>query len=142
MERIFILIGIIHQLATTRMNRALKVINLPMAQFVLLTHLSQNPKRGWTVTGLARVLEVNQPAMTKTTQRLLKKGFLRVELDPSDRRVRVFYLSESGMQALEKAWTLLAPDLAEFSAGWQAKDLKDLQQLLERLKTQLDEARD
>lgn len=142
MERIFVLIGIINQLATTRMNRVLNEMNLPTAQFILLTHLSHNPKKGWTVTRLANALEVNQPAMTKTTQRALKKGFLRVEPDLKDKRVKVFYMTPKGQETHRAAWEKLAPDIAMLRGLWNDDDLGNLERLLEKLKTQLDEARD
>ena len=124
------------------MNRVLSAMDLPMAQFVLLTHMSHNPKKGWTVTRLAHALEVNQPAMTKTTQRALKKGFLRVEADRSDKRVKVFYLTSDGIRLLGRAWETLLPDLAMLRDAWEQGELDDFQNLLERLKNQLDDARD
>lgn len=142
MERIFILIGIINQLANTRLNRVLSELDLPLAQFTLLTHFSNNPERGGTVTRLAKVMEVNQPAMTKTTQRLLKKQFLRVELDQKDKRKKTYFVTDLGLKSLTKSWEKLSPDLAGLSAIWNQTDLQKLQGLLERLKTQLDEARD
>ncbi|MBU2510629.1 MarR family transcriptional regulator [bacterium] len=142
MERIFILIGIINQLATTRLNRVLKELDLSMAQFNLLTHFSNNPERGWAVTRLAEVMEVNQPAMTKTTQRLLKKGFLRIVQEHADKRVKAFYVTETGLKSLHQAWEKLAPDVIKIVSEWQSKDLDHLRGLLERLKNQLDESRD
>ncbi|MBT4641886.1 MAG: MarR family transcriptional regulator [Deltaproteobacteria bacterium] len=142
MDRIFILIGIINQLATTRINRVLAGLDLPMAQFTLLTHLSQNPKEGWTVTRLANAFEVNQPAMTKTTQRALKKGFVRVEPDSADKRVKYLFPTAEGLQTLGKAFEKLAPEIAEIRGEWQDQEVEKLQGLLERLKIQLDEARD
>ena len=142
MERILVLIGIINQLATTRLNRVLSELDLPMAQFSLLTHFSQNPQRGWTVTRLANVMEVNQPAMSKTTQRLLKKGYLSMKQAQSDKRIKNFFVTKNGLQTLTSAWEKLAPDIGELRSSWQDADLAKLQELLERLKTQLDEARD
>ncbi len=142
MERIFILIGIINQLANTRLNRVLSELDLPLAQFMLLTHFSNNPQKGWTVTQLAKVMEVNQPAMTKTTQRLLKKALLRVEPDKQDKRTKIFFVTDQGLKSLVKSWEKLSPDMEEFSAAWNQADLKILLELLEKLKTQLDEARD
>ena len=142
MQRIFVLIGIINQLATTRLNRVLAELDLPMAQFFLLTHLSHNPSRGWTVTRLAEVMEVNQPAMTKTTQRLIKKDFLRVEADRKDKRIRYNFVTEKGLEALFRAWEKLVPDVEELQSAWNPGDMTQLQDLLEKLKNQLDEARD
>ena len=142
MQRIFLLIGIINQLATTRLNRVLGEIDLPMAQFSLLAHYSNNPERGWTVTELARVMEVNQPAMTKTTQRLLKKGYLKMIQEKADKRVKSFYVTENGLKVLLSAWDKLGPDITRIAQEWNSEDLKTLESLLEKLKTQLDEARD
>ncbi len=142
MQRIFVLIGIINQLASTRLNRVLSDLDLPMAQFYLLTHLSHNPSLGWTVTELAEVMEVNQPAMTKTTQRLLKKSYLRVETDRKDKRIRYNFITNNGLEALTGAWGLLLPDMEDLQSCWNSEDLTDLQNLLEKLKEQLDEARE
>ncbi|MCG8335213.1 MAG: MarR family transcriptional regulator [Proteobacteria bacterium] len=142
MQRIFLLIGIINQLATTRLNRVLGEIDLPMAQFSLLAHYSNSPERGWTVTELARVMEVNQPAMTKTTQRLLKKGYLKMVQEKADKRVKSFYVTENGLKVLLSAWDKLGPDITRIAQEWNSEDLKTLESLLEKLKTQLDEARD
>ncbi|MFH2130628.1 MAG: MarR family transcriptional regulator [bacterium] len=142
MERIFILIGIINQLATTRLNRVLNELDLPMAQFSLLTHFSHNSERGWTVTRLAEVMEVNQPAMTKTTQRLLKKGFLRMIQEHADKRIKTLYVTESGLTSLGQAFEKLAPDFSRFFSEWEPADLERLRELLERMKVQLDDARD
>jgi len=142
MNRIFVLIGIISQLATTRINRVLRNMDLPWAQFTLLVHLSHEPGQGWTVTHLANALEVNQPAMTKTTQRLLKKGFLSLQSNLPDRRVRLFQVTNEGLQALAEAWKQLEPDLEMLKAPWREAELLELESLLERLKVQLDEARD
>jgi DNA-binding MarR family transcriptional regulator len=142
MNRIFILIGIINQLATTRINRILKLQDLPMAQFVLLQHFSHQPNREWTVTQLANALEVNQPAMTKTTQRLLKKGFLEMKVIATDKRIKQFSITDAGSSVLNSAWGKLGPEIGQLFSAWDPSDLSILQELLERLKVQLDEARD
>ncbi len=142
MNRIFILIGIINQLATTRINRILKLLDLPMAQFVLLQHFSHHTNREWTVTQLANALEVNQPAMTKTIQRLLKKEFLEMKVIAADKRIKQFSITDAGSSVLNSAWGKLAPEIGQLLSAWDPSDLSILQELLERLKVQLDEARD
>ncbi len=142
MNRILILIGIINQLITTQANRALKNLDLPMAQFSLLLHFSHHPETGCTVTQLANAFEVNQPAMTKTTQRLLKKGLLKMQISIVDKRIKLFFITESGLSVLEKAWGKMEPEVKELSAEWSKGEMADFQEYLERFKTQLDEARD
>lgn len=142
MNRILILIGIINQLVETKANRALKDLNLPMAQFTLLLHFSHNPEKSWTVTNLAKAFEVNQPAMTKTTQRLLKKGFLDVETESSDRRIKFFFVTQDGLATLKKAWEKMAPEIKSFFKEWESKDIQMFQEYLEQFKNQLDDNRD
>ena len=141
MNRIFILIGIINQLATTRINRILKLLDLPMAQFALLQHFSHRVGQECTVTQLARAMEVNQPSMTKTTQRLMKKGFLQMRVGSTDKRLKVFSITEAGSSVLNSAWEKLAPEVGQIFSKWDPEDLNQLQGLLERLKIQLDDAR-
>lgn len=142
MERIFVLIGIIHQLATTRMNRALTELQLPMAQFSLLTHYSHHPEKGWTIGRLAEVMEVNQPAMSKTVQRLVSKGYLTMVQEHADKRIKTVYVTRAGLDILGQAWEKLAPDVMEISSAWKPDEINQLRGLLERLKDQLDEARE
>lgn len=142
MNRILILIGIINQLAETRANRALKLLDIPMAQFTLLLHFSHHPEKGETVTQLAKSFEVNQPAMTKTTQRLLKKGFLEMKISPKDKRIKMFFINQKGLSILEQAWKSLEPEINSLFEGWLPEDIQTFQDYLERFKAQLDEARD
>ncbi len=141
-RRIFVLVGIINQLSTTHINRYLAELDIPMAQFSLLSHFSHNPEQEWTVTRLAFAFEVNQPAMTKTLKRLLSKGYVSMRPDEKDKRVKHYRITESGLAKLHEGYGRLQPDIADFFASWKKDDLVHLQQLLERLKTQLDEARD
>ena len=141
MNRVFILIGIINQLANTQINRVLKLLDLPIAQFSLLLHFSHGARKEWTVTQLAKVMEVNQPAMTKTTQRLMRKGFLEMRVSSTDKRVKAFSITAAGSAVLNAAWEKLAPEIGQIFSKWDPKDLSQLQELLERLKVQMDEAR-
>ena len=72
--RILNWIAIIDQLAGTRANRRLQRLDLPLPQFVLLTHFSARPGRQQTLTALARAMQQPQPATTKTVQKLVAAG--------------------------------------------------------------------
>ncbi len=54
----------------------------------------------------------------------------------------MFYLTKAGLDSLGSAWEKLLPDVIDLSSKWQSEDLAQLRSLLERLKNQLDEARD
>ncbi len=142
MNRIFLLIGIINQLTTTRANRTLSELDLPLAQFGLLSHFSHNPEKGWTVTQLAKAMEMNQPAMTKTTQRLLKKGLIEKKQEHSDKRMKTFYIKKEGLKLVAETWKRFNPEFAWIFDDWSKKDLVELERLLERLKIKLDDNRE
>ena len=140
--RILNWIGIVDQLAMTRANRVLEAIGLPMPQFVVLNHFSHRPHEPRTVTGVAKAFQQPQPGMTKTIQKLVERGYLRIEADSGDRRVKQLWLTPAGIAAHEAARERLAPDIAATFAGWDAHELDTLLRLLDRLRIHLDTHRD
>jgi DNA-binding MarR family transcriptional regulator len=135
-------IAIVDQLATTKANRVLDAIELPMPQFTILNHFSHRPRQPRTVSGIATAFQQPQPGVTKTVQKLLEKGYLVAEPDARDGRVRQLRLTDAGAAAHEAARRRLAPDLAATFAGWREQELATLLRLLDRLKTYLDRERD
>ncbi|MEK9970221.1 MAG: MarR family transcriptional regulator, partial [Ferrovibrio sp.] len=105
-------IGIIDQLATTRGNRVLRDHDLPLPQFIMLNHFSHWPDEGKTTGGIARAMQQLPPAVTKTTQKLIAKGYLREEPSPEDARSKLLFLTARGRTAHGKAIAALLPDLA------------------------------
>ena len=53
---------------------------------------------------LARALNVSLPTMTVTVDRLVKRGILRRENDPDDRRAVYCHLSDYGQEILNQMW--------------------------------------
>ena len=135
-------IGIVDQLATTKANRVLDAIGLPMPQFAMLNHFSHRPALPRTVTGIAAAFQQQQPGVTKTVQKLLDKGYLRVESDPGDGRVRHLFLTEAGAQAHTAARESLTPLLDDAFTGWSDDEVGQLVALLDRLRIYLDANRD
>ena len=130
------------QLAGTRGRRLLAEADLPPAQFAMLNHFSHRPAREQRVADLADAFEVNQPAITKTLQKLVKKGYLEVRPGEEDRRVRWHRITAQGLAAHDKARALFGPDLAKVFASWSEADLTDFNRLLDKLKVWLDDNRD
>ena len=140
--RIINWIGIIDQLATTEANRVLKPHGLQMSQFVLLNHMSRRPEEPRTVGGIARALQQQQPAVTKTVQKLVDKGWLRERTSDSDGRSKLVFLTAAGQARHRAAIAALVPDLDRAFAGWSERDQRTLFALLDRLKVWLDRDRD
>jgi DNA-binding MarR family transcriptional regulator len=135
-------IAIVDQLATTKANRMLDAIDLPMPQFTVLNHFAHRPREPRTVGGIAAAFQQPQPGVTKTVQKLLDKGYLEAEPDSRDGRVKRLRLTPTGSAAHEAARQRLAPDIAAVFTGWREQELETLLGLLDRLKTYLDRERD
>lgn len=135
-------IGVSQQLLVTRINRALKGTELPFAQFVMLNHFGAFPGEGRTVTRLANAFETGQPGVSKMLHRLVDKGYLRIEPDPGDGRVKIHYMTARGKARYEEALRRLAPEAMMIFAEWNAEDLDTLHARLFQLKTWLDENRE
>ncbi len=140
-QRILTLNGIIAQLSKTRLNRTISKLDLPFAQFVLLQHFSHNPEKSWTITKLTEAMESNQPAMTKTVQRLCKKKFLLLKQDAKDKRKKYIFITASGMETILKVFKEISPELMTIFKSWTEQQLDQLLELQETLKNQLDENR-
>lgn len=139
--RIVTWIGIIDQLATTKANRVLRVHDLPLPQFIMLTHFSHRPEEAKTVGGIARAMQQQLPAVTKTTQKLIAKGYLRETPSREDARSKHLFLTARGRTAHGRAIAALLPALAPAFAGWTDQELADFWRYLDRLKTHLDDNR-
>jgi DNA-binding MarR family transcriptional regulator len=139
--RIINWIGIIDQLATTRGNRILRDHDLPLPQFILLNHFSHRPDEGKTTSGIARAMQQLPPAVTKTTQKLIAKGYLRESPSPEDARSKLLFLTARGRAAHGRAIAALLPALAPAFAGWSDAELEQCWTYLDRLKIWLDDNR-
>ncbi|MZR29147.1 MarR family winged helix-turn-helix transcriptional regulator [Sneathiella litorea] len=137
--RIINWIGIISQLTDTKMRQLLDGTDVPPPQFILLNHFIYQPEDGKTVSGIASALQQPQPGITKTIAKLLKKGFLKAEDNPSDGRSKILYLTDAGKKAHSAAKERLELAFADTFEGWREWEKKDFFGFLDRLKIYLDE---
>jgi DNA-binding MarR family transcriptional regulator len=140
-RQILIWLGAAEQHLATRMNRLLRGADLPFAQFVVLDHLASLPDEIWTVTRLASALDTGQPGVSKILARLADKGYVRIEADPADRRIKRHRLTEAGLGVYHDAFQRIAPHAGDAFADWQETDLDALHALLYKLKSSLRESR-
>ena len=139
--RILNWVGIIDQLASNRANRTLRDLDLPLPQFIMLNHFSHRPEEGKTVGGIARAMQQLPPAVTKTTQKLIAKGYLREAPSADDARSKQLFLTARGKTAHGKAIAALLPEVAPAFADWKPADLEQFWQYLDTLKLWLDQNR-
>jgi DNA-binding MarR family transcriptional regulator len=131
-------IGIINQLSSTRITRALAALKLPYPQFVLLIHFSHRPEEPQTVTGVASAMQQPQPGITKTIQKMLTKKLLRAAPAPGDARSKLLYLTPKGIETHHRALAALVPTFRDLFEPWNEADMSDLIAKLDRLKVWLD----
>ncbi len=135
-------IGIANQLAVTRANHALARGNLPFPQFVMLSHFSKDQARPRTVTGIASAFQAPQPGITKTVQKMIRRGYLETRPDPEDGRSKQLFMTKAGTDAFATANTALGPIARRAFADWPDAEIQTLLRLLGRLKDWLDDNRD
>ena len=131
-------IGIIDQLSTTRITRALASLKLPYPQFVLLIHFSHRTDEAQTVTGVASAMQQPQPGITKTIQKMLAKKLLRAAPSPGDARSKLLYLTPKGAEMHGRALMALVPVFRDLFEPWSEGEMNDLIAKLDRLKVWLD----
>lgn len=141
-EQILTWAGVIHQHVRTRSRRALRPLDLPYPQFVLLHHFCHDREREWTVSGLARAFQSPQPGLTKTVAKLVERGWLRARPDPDDARARLLRVTPRGIAVRDRALAAIGRETDRFFEDWSRRDVQTLHRLLERLKRDFDEADD
>lgn len=142
LQQVLVWIGVANQLTTTRFNQVMAESNLPLPQFTMLNHFRRNPQQGHTITQLASAFQANQPAITKTVQHLVKKGYLDIKMSKEDKRVKYHFITKAGLEAHQKAIAYILPDAQLIFAGWSVEEVDILHQSLFRLKNWLDDHRD
>jgi len=72
-------------------DRRVRNLGLTRSQWWVLTHLYRED--GLTQSKLADLMEIERPSLGRLLDRLETKGWVRREVDPSDRRVNHVYLT-------------------------------------------------
>jgi DNA-binding MarR family transcriptional regulator len=142
LRQILIWIGVANQLTTTRFDRLMNESNLPLPQFTMLNHFSRDPQQRYTITQLATAFQANQPAMTKTVQHLLEKGYLEFQVSQEDKRVKFHSITAAGLAMHQQAISQIEPDAQLIFAEWNSDEIEILHKSLFRLKNWLDDRRD
>lgn len=134
-------LAIVHQLTTTRLNRALRPLDLSMTHTGLLFHLSGHPD-GSSVGEIAAAMDVNQPAASKTLAVLAARGAVTVETAPDDARRRTVTLTDAGRALLDSAVAAMAPQAATIFAATTDDELDTLLGLVAELRSHLNASAD
>lgn len=138
-SQLFLEIGIIDQLVTARFERVLPH-GLTSAQFRILSHFSRRGGKQ-TPAELASAFQVTRATMSSTLQKLIRKGFVKVEPDQQDGRSKRISISPSGLSARNDALEAAAIRFADISDAMATDDAAILTEKLRPLRIWLDENR-
>lgn len=83
-------------------RRYLEKLGLFFGQPKLMYHIKKNP--GLSQNELVDHLQVSKEAVSTSVRRLEKKGFIKRSTDPNDKRKNLLYLTEQGIEILDKVW--------------------------------------
>lgn len=137
--RFFTEIGILDQLATAELTRALSPDMNP-SEFRVLTHFIRLG-HAVTPTYLAKAFQMAKPSMTAILAKLERKGFVSIRLGAKDRRCKFVSLTGAGRAAHGQALSRVAPLFAARLAGFDIAKLDAIQPLLCELRAHMDAAR-
>jgi len=90
-------------------------------------------KRADTVAGLARVINVGVPSMTRMLDRLEQKDLLRRERSETDRRVVNLHLTPKGKKIANRIWPIVVEGMNVHLDGFKKEELNQLNDLLGRM---------
>ncbi len=132
-------LGIMEQLVTTRLERALPD-GLSKAQFGVLNHMVRLGKLE-SPAELASAFQVARPSMTNTAQKLAAKGFVDVVPHPKDGRSKIVKITDAGVAARGRALVALAPMFEQIGQALGIEVFETTVPLLQKVRVYLDENR-
>jgi DNA-binding MarR family transcriptional regulator len=112
-------------------DERLASLDLTHAQWLPLFKLAA--KECHTVAGLARELELDPGAMTRSLDRLEAKGLVRRERSTEDRRVVNLVMTDEGRQVARQVPPVMAEVLNNHLRGFSEDEWKQLIALLTRM---------
>jgi MarR family transcriptional regulator, organic hydroperoxide resistance regulator len=92
------------RILTKKYDEYLKPSGLKATQLSMLARISRNP--GITVSELAKLSAMDQTTVSRNLQVLEKSGYVRLEPEPADQRIKRIHITEAGMLKMKEATPL------------------------------------
>ncbi len=128
-------IGVIDQLARTRLSRALPE-GMELSHFAVLNHFSHAGGER-SPAQLARMLHVTKAAMTNTMNRLHESGYIHIRPDWDDARKKWLSISPAGQAARDQAVQAIEPVFTEVVQAVGADRLRQILPVFRELRMAL-----
>ncbi|RYG90003.1 MarR family transcriptional regulator [Loktanella sp. IMCC34160] len=135
-------LSIVGKLFTTRMGILLAPHGLTPSQFSILHHVTrQRLPGGQSISQIAVAVEVEQPAVTKTTAKFQNLGLVRIEPHPTDKRSKLVHATAEADRLLGMIYQDMGPDLFKVFESLNGSDIEVFASQLKTLGRWLDQNR-
>jgi len=121
------------QLMLSRIDAALKPFGLSFARYEMLRLLAFTREGRMPMASAIARLQVHPTSVTNTVDRLVRDGFVERETHPEDRRAAMLFITEPGVELVERATAALNTSVFE-SPGLGESDTTDLVRIIARLR--------
>lgn len=132
-------IGIINQLSTARLARALAP-DLNPSEFGVLNHFIRMGD-GKSPSYLAKAFQMTKPSMTAILGKLAGKGYVEIVGSEEDRRRKIVTITAAGQAARQRGLVAMAPLASTLMAGQDVQALEQILPTLQTLREFLDQER-
>jgi len=85
------------------------------------------------VNTAAKLVNLTSGSMTTAVDRLERRGLVRRETDPADRRTRVVHLTREGRDLIERVFARHSTDMEQLAAALRPAERETLLRLLRKL---------
>lgn len=124
-------ISMLYRLNNSYFCRRLEKFGLRGGQQVFLIHILKNP--GCSFQELAQAGDFDKATATRAVRKLEEQGYVRLEMDEADKRVRHIYLTEDARQVLDETWRSVENWIEVITEGFTEEEKIIEEQLLERM---------
>lgn len=138
---LFISLGIVSQLTDAMLATKLSPFGISSSQFTILTHFLRHQDQAQTISELAKVMQMNQPGLTKVINKLHQMGMLDIEKDQFDGRKKWIRINAFGIETVQAAYASFMPVMDEIFAEWGENEMQQTLDKIDKLKVWLDENR-
>ena len=128
-------IGIIDQLARTKLTKALPE-GMELSHFAVLNHFAHLGGEK-TPAQLARMLHVTKGAMTNTMNRLSDKGYIHIRPDWDDARKKWITIGPAGQAARDQAVQAIEPIFTDIVEAVGAERIRHMLPIFRELREAL-----
>lgn len=124
-------ISSIQRLSYPYFDRKLSYYNIGCGQQFFLLHISKNP--GITPQELAAQGNYDKATATRAVQKLEKEGYVTLEVDQADKRVRHIYLTEKARPIIAETWKILDSWIGIITKDFTVEEKQQTENFLRRM---------